>query len=75
MLFRMRLFGVFILAFVMAAYAGVRETPAVSAVRKALPSVVSIGAERTAVANDPYVTRLQDFFAQFMRPRRTVQEY
>jgi S1-C subfamily serine protease len=37
--------------------------------------VVSIGAERTALADDPYVMRLQDFFAQFMRPRRTVQEY
>ncbi len=71
----MRRIGILILLLVFAVTAGVRETPAVTAVRKALPSVVSIGAERTALANDPYVTRLQDFFAQFMRPRRTVQEY
>ena len=51
-----------------------RETPAVNAVKKALPSVVSIGAERTAIANDPYIARLQDFFAQMVRPRM-VQEY
>ena len=53
----MRRIGIFILLLVFAVYAGVRETPAVTAVRKALPSVVSIGAERTALADDPYVTR------------------
>ena len=74
-LFQMRRLILFLLSLAVVLVAGVRETPAVNAVKKALPCVVSIGAERTALANDPYVTRLQDFLSQFMARPRTVQEY
>ncbi len=60
---------------VLTAFAGVRETPAVNAVRKALPCVVSIGSESTVATGDPYIMRLHDFFAQFLHHPRQTQEY
>ena len=52
-----------------------RETPVVLAVRKALPSVVSIGTEQVARARDPYLTRLEAFFSLFQKPAKTVTQY
>ena len=52
-----------------------RETPVVLAVRKALPSVVSIGTEQVARVRDPYLTRLEEFFSLFQKPTKTVKQY
>ena len=57
------------------AQSDVRITPTVKAVRKAMPWVVSIGTEIDVRVNDPYIVRLNNYFALRRYKSRIERQY
>lgn len=53
----------------------VRLTPTVRAVQRTLPGVLSIGTEMETSVNDPYITRLNEFFSVYHYRTRNVRKY
>ena len=53
----------------------VRLSPVVQAIRQAAPCLVSIGTEQVVLVNDPYITRLNEYFSLYRYHSRRVKEY
>ncbi len=64
-----------LLCVVLRAEGSVRETATVRAVKRVMPWVVSIGTEQTLQVNDPYITRLNEYFSVYRYRRKEVTEY
>ncbi len=64
-----------LLSFTLLAESEVRVTPTVKAVRKAMPWVVSIGTEIDVRVDDPYIVRLNEYFALRKYKSRIERQY
>ncbi len=70
-----RLLPILLLSLAVLAQSDVRMTPTVKAVRKAMPWVVSIGTEIDVRVNDPYIVRLNEYFALRKYKSRIERQY
>ena len=69
------LLHLFLLSLTLLAQSEVRITPTVKAVRKAMPWVVSIGTEIDVRVDDPYIVRLNNYFALRKYKSRIERQY
>lgn len=70
-----QLLPLILLSFTLLAESEVRVTPIVKAVRKAMPWVVSIGTEIDVRVDDPYIVRLNNYFALRKYKSRIERQY
>ena len=70
-----RLLPILLLSLTLLAQSDIRMTPTVKAVRKAMPWVVSIGTEIDVRVDDPYIVRLNDYFALRKYKSRIERQY
>ena len=70
-----RFLPIFLLSLALLAQSDVRMTPTVKAVRKAMPWVVSIGTEIDVRVDDPYIVRLNEYFALRRYKSRIERQY
>ncbi len=70
-----RFLPIFLLSLTLLAQSDVRVTPTVKAVRKAMPWVVSIGTEIDVRVDDPYIVRLNNYFALRRYKSRIERQY
>ena len=70
-----RFLPIFLLSLTLLAQSEARITPTVKAVRKAMPWVVSIGTEIDVRVDDPYIVRLNNYFALRKYKSRIERQY